>query len=132
MVCLPVADAPQARLVADDHAPFARQRTGIETAALDHVLDPDRLVVDRSDDQTADVADAAQLLHAQNIGSAASGALIDGTDVLAFFFTEGHGHLPSCQPIKKSKHRRQAPMFWIRLVHELLAQTSPDACFLLG
>ena len=56
-----MADLSQASLVADDDTlvacPFARK----QAAPLDHVFDTDWLVVDRSDDQGADVADAAFL-----------------------------------------------------------------------
>ena len=45
----------------------AEDWSGGKPAALDHVLDADRLVVDRGDDELADVADPALLLRAQNI-----------------------------------------------------------------
>ena len=64
----PITDPPQPRLVADDHALFAGQLPWRKPSALDHVLDADRLVVDRGDDQAADFPDPAQFLRAEDGG----------------------------------------------------------------
>ena len=83
-VGLPITDSPEARLVADDDALLPELARG-NPAALDHVLDADRLVVDRGDHQAADVADAAIFLRAEDGGSAKGRSLIDGLDVTPFF-----------------------------------------------
>src|SRR5262249_25056097 len=52
-------------LVADDNALFAGRLTGRQRAALDDVLDAHRHVVDRGNDDTADLTDPPLLLGAQ-------------------------------------------------------------------
>ncbi len=66
------ADAAQARLVADHHAASANGLARFEPAALDDVLQEDVLVVDRSDDQFADLEDALVLL-VTNLGGRGQG-----------------------------------------------------------
>ena len=64
--------------MADDHALVSGQLAGGKPAAFDHVLDADRLVVDRGDDQAADVLDAALFL-ARRMEAASSGLLKPST-----------------------------------------------------
>ena len=61
-VGLIVAHTAEARLVAHDHA-LISQLTRRNPAAFDQVLDTYRLVIDRGDDEAADVADPAVFLR---------------------------------------------------------------------
>ncbi len=63
-----IADPTQSRLVAHDHALFAGQLPREEPSSLDHVLHADRLIVDRGDDQAADLLDSPQFLRAEDGG----------------------------------------------------------------
>ena len=58
-------DAAQARLVADHHALLAGPLAVGQPAAIDEVLQEDVPVVDRGDDDMADLQDAAALLLAE-------------------------------------------------------------------
>ncbi len=68
LVGMVITDPPQPREVADDHALFAGQLPREQPSPLDHVLDADRLVVDRGDDQAADFLDPAEFLRAEDGG----------------------------------------------------------------
>ena len=63
-----ITDPSQPRHVADDHTLFAGQLPWEEPSPLDDVVDADRLVVDRGDDQAADFLDPAQFLRAERGG----------------------------------------------------------------
>ena len=68
VVGMVITDPPQPRHVADDHALFAGQLPWEQPSPLDDVLDADRLVVDRGDDQAADFLDPAHFLRAEDGG----------------------------------------------------------------
>ena len=63
-----IADPSQPGLVADHDTLLAGQLIRGKPSPLDHVFDPDRLVVDRSDDQAADLPDPAQFLRTKDRG----------------------------------------------------------------
>src|SRR5580698_1270508 len=63
----PITDAAEARLMADDDA-LLPQISVRGAAPFHEVFDADRLVVDRSDDQRANVLDATQLFFAKDRG----------------------------------------------------------------
>ena len=68
VVHLEMRHRPQAGLVTDDDSLLARPLAGRQPPSLDHVFDAHRLVVDGSDDQGADVANAAFLFAAKDSG----------------------------------------------------------------
>lgn len=64
----PITDPSQARQIADDHPLLAGQLPRGKPPSLDDILDTDGLVVDRRDDQAADVPNAADFLGTQRGG----------------------------------------------------------------
>jgi hypothetical protein len=68
----------------------------------------DRLVVDRGDDQPADVADTAPLLGTQNRGRPQAGLLLDELDLPALLVRQGEVYFPSPQTFKSRRTHRPA------------------------
>ena len=84
MIGFEITNSPQTCAMGDDHALVA-DLAGRNPAALDHVLNSHRLVVDRGHHQTANIANTAKFLASEHPGCPQRGPAINGLHLILLF-----------------------------------------------